>query len=135
MVIIISIEKERAYKTFFGDLQKSYVKQGEGNLKLLIGSNFQKATRLRDTMNQFGNSSFLLLTKTNCVLSKWCIEFSRRPAQVRTRCRGSHHLCPHTFGRSRSGEHHSSSGAFRRQAKSYPGVSRVQAEASYGRWP
>ena len=135
MVIIISIEKERAYKTFFGDLQKSYVKQGEGNLKLLIGSNFQKATRLRDTMNQFGNSFFLLLTKTIYPLSKRCIEFSRRPAQVRTRCRGSHRLCPHTFSRSHSGEHHSSSGAFRRQAKSYPGVNRVQAEASYEQWP
>jgi len=135
MVIIISIEKERAYKTFFGDLQKSYVKQGEGNLKLLIGSNFQKATRLRDTMNQFSNSFFLLLTKTICVLSKPCIDFSHRPAQVRTRCRGSHPLCPHTFSRSHSGGHHSSSGAFRRQVKSYPGVNRVQAEASYGQWP
>ena len=135
MVIIISIEKERAYKTFFGDLQKSYVKQGEGNLKLLIGSNFQKATRLRDTMNQFGNSFFLLLTKTIYPLSKRCIEFSRRPAQVRTRCKGSHRLCPHTFSRSHSEKHHSSSGAFRQQVISSLGVHRVQAGASCAQWP
>ena len=135
MVIIISILKERAYKTFFWELHKSYVKQGEENLKLLIVFNFQKATRLRDAVNKKSSSFLLYITKTNYFLIKRCIEFSRRPAQVRTRCKGTHRLCPHTFSRSHLEKHHSSSGAFRRQVISSLGVHRVQAGASCAQWP